>query len=192
MKCSLRMIVLLSVCALHGCAATVVGGTVGGAALVAQDPRTTGSFIEDQAIELKAYAALRREPDTASKVHASFTSYDRVVLISGEANDAQARERVAELVRTIPNVRKVHNELNLAAPSAIPSRWSDAYVTTKVKSRFLSTEGVNPLRIKVVTENGTVYLMGIVSRQEAEAATQVARTTAGVQRVVRLFDLADE
>ena len=186
------VVIPLLVWLLNGCTATLVGGTVGGAALVAQDPRTTGSFIEDQAIELKARAAVRRDPETAAKVHASFTSYNRVVLISGQATDAEARERVAELVTAVPNVRKVHNELNLAGASALPSRLSDAYVTSKVKSRLLTTEGVNPLRVKVVTENGTVYLMGLVARREAETATEVARTTGGVQRVVRLFELTDE
>ncbi len=177
---------------LSGCTATLVGGTVGGAALVAQDRRTAGSFIEDQTLEIKARTVLRQHPDIAQSVHAAFTSYNRILLISGQATDAQARERVGELVSALPNLRKVHNELNLAAPSAWPSRWSDGYVTSKVKSRFLTTDGVNPLRIKVVTENGTVYLMGLVSRQEAETATQVARTTGGVQRVVRLFELTDE
>lgn len=185
-------LLLMTLSLLSGCTATLVGGTVGGAALVAQDRRTAGSFIEDQTLEIKARTVLRQHPDIAQSVHAAFTSYNRILLISGQATDAQARERVGELVSALPNLRKVHNELNLAAPSAWPSRWSDGYVTSKVKSRFLTTDGVNPLRIKVVTENGTVYLMGLVSRQEAETATQVARTTGGVQRVVRLFELTDE
>ena len=173
--------------ALQGCTAAAVGGALGGAVVV-QDRRTTGSVIEDQAIEVKARLALRREADVNRRVHANFTSFNRVLLVTGETPTEELRDRVHEIVRNIENVRRVHNELILAAPSAMLARSSDTYVTAKVKSKFAVHGELNPWRVKVVTENGTTFLLGIVAGAEAELATQIARNTSGVERVVRLFE----
>lgn len=178
---------VMVVACLSGCAAVVVGGGVGGG-VIAQDRRTTGSLIEDQAIEWKARSALYQNAEVNEAVHVNFTSFNRVLLVTGEAPTEELRTRVHEIVRDIPNVRRVHNELSLAEPSSALARTSDTYITTKVKTGMLAEPRINPLRVKVVTESGSVFLLGLVTPDEADIATDIARNTQGVQRVVKVFE----
>jgi len=110
------------------------------------------------------------------------------VLLTGEAPNQDLREQVANIVRNINEVRKVHNELQVAAPSSMVSRSADTWITGKVKTALLNTKKVDVTRIKIVTENGVVYLLGLVNSQEADAATDIARRVSGVQRVVKVFE----
>lgn len=184
---TLAIVVCVLVTGLTGCAA-VIGGGAAATAATAYDRRTTGTVIDDEFIELKAVEAWSNDAELWEQTHLNATSYNNVLLLTGEAPSETLRQRAAAMVRGIPKVREVHNEIRVAAPSSLPSRSSDSWVTGKVKTALLNADTVDALRIKVVTEAGVVYLMGLVTRAEADAATDVARRVAGVQRVVKIFE----
>jgi osmotically-inducible protein OsmY len=175
---------------LGGCAAAVVTGAAAGAAAI-YDRRTTGTFIDDEFIELKAIDAIGNDQELHEQAHLNVTSFNNIVLLTGETPNEALRERTAELVRNLPKVRKVHNEIVVAAPSSMLSRTGDTWITGKVKTGLLNAHQLDAARVKVVTENGVVYLMGLVTRQEADAATDVTRQVDGVQRVVKVFEYID-
>ena len=181
------LIVILS---LHGCAAAIVAGGATGAT-VAHDSRTTGTVIEDEAIELKASQAFFKDKEINDNAHLNVTSYNLVVLVTGEAPTEELRERIINIVREIPKVTQVYNEVTIAAPSAMVSRSSDSLITSKVKTKLLTLDNFDGTRVKVVTEKGVVYLMGLLNHAEADRATDVARQTGGVQKVVKLFQYTD-
>lgn len=180
---------LLSVAVLlmHGCAAAVVGGAAT-TAVIAADPRTAGTIFDDEMIEFKVIEAFYDQPGLSQQSHLNVTSYNGKVLLTGEATSEPIRHRIEALARAVPKVRSVHNEMIIAAPSSALTRSSDSWITAKVTSRLAASDEVRSVDIKVVTENGTVYLMGLVSREEANKATEVTRQTSGVQRVVKLFE----
>lgn len=183
---SLLLIPLL----LSGCAAVVVGG-VGTSATVAHDRRTTGTFIEDQAIELKATKSFYSDAEINDSSHINVTSYNTVVLITGETPSEDIKQRIVNIVRNIPKVTHVYDELTIAAPSSLVSRSSDSLITSKVKTKLLTLKDFDGTRVKVVTEKGVVYLMGLMARAEADRATRQTQTTGGVQKVVKLFQYID-
>ncbi|OZA28811.1 MAG: transporter [Hydrogenophilales bacterium 17-64-11] len=171
---------------LHGCAAVVVGGAATGAA-AATDRRTTGVFVADQEIELRAMNRLREAiPENTGRI--SVTSYNRQVLLTGQVPDESIRARADEVVKGVPDVRTVFNELSVSGVISLTSRTNDTAVTGSVKTRLLRDERVPGTKIKVVTEAGVVYLMGLVTRGEADIATEIARTTSGAAKVVTLFE----
>lgn len=171
---------------LGGCAAAVVGGAAVGTS-VALDRRTAGVYVSDQEIELRALARLRETfPQKTDNISA--TSYNRQVLLTGQVPDEATRSRAAEVVKGIPDVRTVFNELTVSGITSLTSDANDVAITSQVKARMLRDENVPATKIKVVTEAGVVYLMGLVSQAEAEAATNIARTTSGVAKVVTLFE----
>ncbi len=174
--------------ALQGCFPVVAGGAAG-AAMVAGDRRTSGTQLEDTGIELKA--GNRISEKLGDKVHINVTSINRAVLLTGEAPTDELKSEVERIVRGVPNVRVVYNEVAVAGPSTLSARSNDAYITTKVKARFVDAAKFQAIHVKVVTEAGTVYLMGLVTRKEAEDAVEVTRTTAGVAKVVKLFEYLD-
>lgn len=184
---SLLLLTLLAG-SLQGCFPVVAVG-VGAGVMMAQDRRTSGAYVEDQAIETKAFDRIGKL--YKDNVHTNVTSFNRNVLISGEVPSEGVKAEIGKLVAGLENVRNVNNELVVSGVSSLTSRSSDSIVTSDVKLRFVQDKRFNADHVKVVTENGTVYLMGIVKRAEADAATEVARTTGGVQRVVRLFEYLD-
>lgn len=170
---------------LAGCAAVAVAG-IAGTALVVADRRSAGAQLDDESIELKfASEARGRFGDT---VHLNTTSYNGIVLLTGEVPDAKVQQDVTDLAKSVPRVRSVHNETVIAPTSTLTDRSSDTLITSKVKARLVEANQVPANLIKVVTERSVVYLMGIVSRQEADAASNLAATTSGVARVVRVFE----
>lgn len=174
---------------LAGCAAVLVGGAATGAA-VSVDRRTAGTVVGDQEIELRAYSRLRESfPKPGFSV--STTSYNRQVLLTGQVPDEATRTKVEEVVRTIPDVRKVFNETAVSGVTSFTSEGNDATLTAKVKARMVQDARVPATHIKVVTEAGIVYLMGLLTQAEADAATDVASTTGGVTKVVKLFEYID-
>ena len=173
---------------LSGCAAVAVAG-VATVAVAAPDRRTTGTFIDDELIEIKILEGISSQPELSQPSHVNATSFNGIVLLSGEAPSESIKERIGTLAAGVPNVRRVHNELAIAAPSSMLARSSDTWVTSKVKTSLLSEMKLDGDRVKVVTEKGVVYLMGLVTDAEAEQATELARRVGGVQRVVRLFEL---
>jgi osmotically-inducible protein OsmY len=170
---------------LQGCIEAAVMGA-GVAALSALDRRSTGVQIDDEGIELRA--ANRVGERFGDKVHVNITSYNRSVLVTGEVPDEKAKAEIEKIVGGTVNVRSVTNDLQVAGGSSLSSRANDATITGKVKARFLDASRFNPLLVKVVTESAVVYLLGIVTETEAAAAVDVARTTGGVRKVIKLFE----
>lgn len=175
---------------LQGCFSPVMIATgVGTGALMASDRRTTGAFIEDESIENKALSQINDK--FQSGVHVNVTSYNRHVLITGEVPNEDAKAEIWRIVTGVQNVKAVSNELAIAGTASLTSRSSDSMITTDVKLRFLNNKVFQPDHVKVITENGTVYLMGLVYRKEAETAAEIASTTSGVLRVVKVFEYLD-
>lgn len=170
---------------LTGCAAVVVAGA-GGAALVATDRRTTGTQVDDEGIELKVSEQANKL--YGDRIHLNVTSYNGVVLLTGEVPDQGAWASVGNIAKNTQKVRVVHNELVVGAPTSLQARSNDTYITSKVKARMVEANKFPPNAVKVVTERSVVYLMGIVSKPEGDAAGEVAATTEGVARVVKVFE----
>lgn len=177
---------------LHGCPAVVVGG-VAATAVVVDDRRTTGIYFEDQNIEMKAAKAIRGKYDDDESVRVAVTSFNRYVLVTGQAPSEAVKSDIGVLVLGTENVRNVQNEVTVGPVVPGSQRTADGYTTSKIKTKLV-TDGkdkVSANHVKVVTENNVVYLMGLVDRKEADAATEIARTTNGVTKVVRVFELLD-
>ncbi len=175
---------------LQGCAPLIVGGAAATGTSIALDDRTTGTVVEDQAIELRVRSALSRIPGMTKQTHINVISYNGIVLLVGEAPSESLRTMAGDTAQSQSKVRRVHNEIKIAAPSAMMVRSSDTVITGKVKTALLNIgiRGADALRVKVVTENGTVYLMGLVTRAEGDKITNAARRVSGVQRIVKLFE----
>ncbi len=172
---------------LQGCAAGAVGAA-GGSTTVVLDRRTTGTLVDDQLIEFKTIDAFHKDKTLWKRSHINVTSYNNIVLLSGEIPEENLKRRAVALAGGIEKVRQVHDETALAAPSSLLARSSDTWITSKLKASLLQAKAVTAIRVKVVTERGIVYLLGLVSQAEAEAATELARQISGVQRVVKLFE----
>lgn len=179
-------ILLLPLALLSGCPVAILGGGVAAIGAI-EDRRTSGTMFDDDGIEASLRRALRER--YGDNTHVSVTSYNRSVLLTGEVPDEARRAEVEKLAREIPNVRGVTNDLQVGVPSSLGARANDSLITARVKARLLDSNKVNPIHVKVVTEAGVVYLMGIVTEQEANDAIEVARTTGSVIKVVRIFEL---
>ena len=184
------LIVLITIVLLQGCATAIITGAATGVT-IAHDRRTTGAVIDDQGVEFKAALTIFNNKDIYEQSHINVTSYNGIILITGETLTEQLKRQVYDLVRVIPKVRTIHNELIIAAPSSLPSRSSDAWITSKVKAKITSDRQVDPFHIKVVTEHGIVYLMGIVNQTESDRAVSITSNSAGVQRVVKMFEYSN-
>jgi osmotically-inducible protein OsmY len=185
----LSALLAAALASLSACAPMVVGGAaVGTMALL--DRRTSGAQVEDETIELRSSS---RVNEAIPAGHVNITSYNRQVLITGEVPTEAAKKLAGDIVSKVENVKGVVNELGVMAATSMSSRSSDTYITGQVKASFLDDKNLYSGAFKVVTERGVVYLMGRVSRAEADRATQIARGVSGVQRVVRIFEiLTDE
>jgi osmotically-inducible protein OsmY len=170
---------------LNGCVPLIVGG-VAATAAVATDRRSTGTQLDDEFIEDKTVASVLER--YGRSVHVNVTSYNGIVLLTGEVPDESTRQAIADIVRGWPKTRSVQNDLVVGPLTELSSRSNDTFITSKVKARFVEANKFQINHVKVVTERGVVYLMGIVRRDEGDAAADIARTTRGVQRVVKLFD----
>ncbi len=176
--------------ALSACAPLVVGGVMVGGALVATDRRTSGAQLEDEGIELRS--ANRIKDTVGDKAHVNVTSYNRQVLLTGEAPTAQDRERIEAAVKGVDNVRGVVNELAVMPNSSLTQRSNDTLITGKVKASFVDAKDISLNAFKVVTERNTVYLLGIVTTREANRVTDITRGVGGVEKVVRVFEIVSE
>jgi len=176
----------LAAALLAGCAPLVVGAGAASALSMSEDRRSSGAQLDDQSIEWRA--ASRIGERFGSKVHVNITSYNRNVLLTGEVPDERVRGEVDNLVRSVPSVLGTTNELVVAEATSLGSRTTDSYITSKIKTRFLDAAQFNAMQVKVVTEAGVVYLMGIVTDKEANDAVEIARTTGGVRKVVKMFE----
>lgn len=173
---------------LTACVPVIVGGAAVGGSMAA-DRRTSGTYIEDQAIELKASKAIA--DSLKEKVHANITSFNRQVLITGEVSDDANKKKAESLVKPIENVASIKNYLEIAKNSSLSARTNDAYITSNVKGNFLKENKFSANYVKVVTESGTVYLLGLVTHKEADDAVEIARSIGGVKTVVKVFEYID-
>lgn len=173
--------------ALQGCitAAAVGAGTV---ALMTEDRRTTGVYVEDENIEWKVLARVNSDFKAA---HVNGTSFNRKVLLTGEAPTEEMKKAIEDAVKAMPEVKSVVNELVVAGNSSMTSRGNDSLITSNVKTRMVGNGKFSTNHVKVVTEAGAVFLMGIVTQAEGEAAVEIARSTSGVSRVVKVFEYVE-
>lgn len=175
---------------LSACAPLVVGGAMVGGVLVATDRRTSGAQVEDQAIELKAMNRVREA--TGDRAHVNVTSYNRMVLLTGEAPGEQDRQAIEQAISRVENVRSLVNEIAIMGNTSLTARSNDVILASKVKATFIDARDVQANTIKVVTERGIVYLMGIVTEREGNRAAELARSISGVQKVVKVFETISE
>ena len=185
-----RFIVLVLtglVVTLQGCAGAVIaGGATAGA--MANDRRSSGAYIDDELIEWKLFDVLDADEQIREQTHLNTVSFNGVVLLTGEVPNEMMRTRAIELINGVEGVRAVHDETSIAAPSSIMSRTGDSWITTKVKTALLAEDADIGASTKVVTEKGVVYLMGIVSPEEADKLADIVRRVGGVQKVVKVFE----
>ncbi len=188
-KFSTALYLLLTALTLQGCAAAIVGGAAATATII-HDRRTTGVIVEDQSIELKAYDLLNKDPKIKAQTSIAVTSYNMVVLLTGQAANETLRRKAQQLTAGVERVRRVVNEIEIGSTSSIGEDSRDVALTSEVKLKLSSIDipGFDPLRVKVVTERGTVFLLGLITKQEGDAVTEVVRHISGVRRVVRVFE----
>ena len=187
----------LTVCAaaalsggLTACVPLVLGGAFGGGAMVASDRRTSGTQLEDEGIELRAFSRLQNP--LGERSHINLTSYNRQVLLTGEVASAQDKQQIEKTAAGVENVASIVNELAVMGNSTLTQRSSDTLVTARVKASLIDARDLSANAFKVVTERGTTYLMGRVTQREADRATEVVRAAPGVQKVVRMFEIISE
>ena len=174
---------------LPGCALLIATGIVSGVGTgvaVSQDRRTGGIFVEDEGIEMRG--GKRISEKFGGSVHVNVTSFNRNVLLTGEVPSESIKREVGGLVTGVENVRNITNEIAVAGVSSFMSRSNDALITSKVKGRFMDAGKFQINHVKVVTENGIVYLLGLVKREEAQSAVEIASSTSGVKKVVKVFE----
>ncbi len=180
----------LALAALAGCAPLIIGGAVVGGAMVATDRRTTGAQVDDETIELKANSRMNTAFGDDARINT--TSYNRMVLLTGEVPTDADKITAEQTVARVDNVLSVVNELSVGQPNTFKEKTNDAFITTKVKASLVDAKDLFANSIKVVTHRGTVYLMGRLTEREASRATEVARGVPGVVKVVRVFEILTE
>ena len=172
---------------LQGCAPAVIATGAAVGVMSYQDRRPTAVQTEDEGIEWKAARSVPEHFAAAS--HLNFTSFNRRLMITGEVPSEEAKAAIGEQAAKVAGVREVFNEVTIGPASSLSVRSNDSYITSKVKSRFVESDKFSTTQVKVVTERSVVYLMGLVSRVEADDAARIASTTSGVARVVKLFEI---
>jgi osmotically-inducible protein OsmY len=181
--------VVASLCLyLAGCVAAAVGTAVVVSVDVARDRRSVGAYVDDNSVEVKIRRAIKRDPQIGDGAYIGVTSMNGIVLLTGQVASHEQERRAVGISRGYTEAREVINQLSIGERPSLSARNGDAWITTKVKSALLASRHVSAGRVKVVTESATVYLMGLVSRAEADAAVESARGIRGVQRIVKVFE----
>ena len=183
------VLILTCAAALQACAPMVVGGFVGGT-MVVTDRRTSGTQLEDEGIEIKGSSRIKDALN--GKVHVNLASYNRQVLITGEASNERDAKYVSEIISQVDNVRSVLNEIQVANVSTFSERSQDVLIQSKVKASLVDSKDIFASAFKVHAERGVIYLMGRVTQREADRAVEVARNVSGVQKVVKVFEIITE
>ena len=181
----------LATLSLQGCAPAIVAGSAAGAATVATDKRSAGTIIDDQAIEFRLASKLQNDDDIANNTNINVTSYNYTVLITGEAPSQELKDRATQYANEDENIKQVHNEINIREPLPFKARNYDTWLTTKIKTKLLTTKDINSFEVKVVTSNTTVYLLGLLNRQEADMVARTIAEVKGVSRIVKAFEYTD-
>jgi osmotically-inducible protein OsmY len=182
---------LIPTLALQGCigGAIVAGSAV--SAQVASDTRTVSTIADDVSIDYHAHEALVADKTLNTEAHIVAASYNHVLLLIGEAPTEALKSRAEELVKNLPDVKRVVNKITIEKPTTLAQRSNDTMITTNVKARMLSTTNLKATHIKVITENSTVYLLGRISHEQGTIAAEVARNSTGVKKVVKIFEYKD-
>lgn len=175
----------------QGCAPAVVAGAAATGVVVSHSRRNSGTMVDDNSIELDIRSQIKSSNTLKNMVHITVTSYNLQVLLTGEAPTPDLRDKVLNLASNANNVRNVFNAINIAEPTAYSSRNNDSWISSKVKTRMLGKKEIDATRIKVLTENSSVFLMGLVTREEAETAATIASEVQGVRKVVKVFEYID-
>ncbi len=175
---------------LQGCVAAAAGGAAT-SAVVATDRRTAGTMVDDQTIEFKAMHEIRQNKPLWKESHINIISYNNVLLIVGQTPTEEYKRQAEEAINGIPKIRRVHNELTIEEPASLGTRSQDSWITTQIKTKLVGHKEIRAGRIKVVTENGVVYLMGLTTPEEEMVATDIAREIKGVEKVVQIFENAE-
>jgi osmotically-inducible protein OsmY len=182
------VLVLVALLSLQGCA-VLVGAGVATGIMVANDRRTSGTILDDKVIKSRVGNLINEKYE--GEVQVDLTSYNRVVLLYGQVPNQEILDDIGSMALETQNVRDVQNEIIIAGASSFVARSNDTLLTSKVKSRLMNNDEIKANHVKVVTDAGSVYLMGLVTRAEAASATQTAATTSGVKRVVKVFEFLD-
>jgi len=186
MKIMLIAITILAI-AVSGCSSILSKTTGDGAVGANSSKRSFGRQIDDQLIETYVKTNIKKDEGLKGS-NIGVVSYNGIVLLIGQVKSEHARSLAEDKAKIVRNVRRVHNELEVSGPISFPARTNDLWLKTKIKTSMLTTEGLNPLRIKAVVEDGAVYLMGLVSNEEADSAVELARKTYGIQKIVKVFE----
>jgi osmotically-inducible protein OsmY len=182
---------LVIMLAMQGCI-FVVGAAAGAVAVAGvYDHRKIEQVTEDNRINNKVIDAINRTPGLHENAHISVTTFNRVVLLTGETHTAGERQQAADAANTVSDITRVYNQIDVSGLSSTLSRASDSWITAKIKTQMLATKGLKSGTIKVVTENGSVYLMGLVTHDQADTSVEIARQVAGVQKVMKIFQYTD-
>jgi osmotically-inducible protein OsmY len=185
----LALVTALALSVLQGCVPAIIAAGVGASAMVATDRRSTGAQADDPSIELKINTAAGSS--YGNDIHVNVLSFNATVLLTGEVPSKAILDDIVKVAQTTDRVKKVDSYLVIGPNAEMSTRTNDSYVTSKVKARFVESEKFSATHVKVVTERGVVYLMGIVSRAEGADAAQIAATTTGVGKVVKIFEYTD-
>jgi osmotically-inducible protein OsmY len=184
------ILLIISNLTISGCGPLIVAGAASTFAMIA-DRRTTGTIIEDNSIELKALKNLSDDDDISKNSKISVTSYNERVLLTGQANSEYIKSKIVDAIKQITKVRTIYNEIQISKNASFSSSSYDTWLTTKVKTKLTANTKISTLNMKITTNNKTVYLMGLVTPEEANIATEITRKVAGVQKVVKLFEYID-
>lgn len=176
---------------LQGCVFAVGAAAGAAGAVVVYDHRSVAVALQDQKIVNEAAVKLRSSSELMNNSHINIACFNQVVLLSGEASTPELRQQAETLVKSVPNIKRIYNEITIQGPTSSLTRASDSWITTKIKTQMLATKDLKSGTIKVVTENGTVYLLGVVKREQADIAVDIARQVSGVQKVVKIFQYTD-
>ncbi|GAA4900639.1 division/outer membrane stress-associated lipid-binding lipoprotein [Ferrimonas pelagia] len=179
--------ILLVVTQLTACAGILMAGAVGGAVMV-NDRRSMGSQIDDHALEVRLSAALREHDDLRQQTRISAISMNQQVLLIGQVPNDMLRNKAIKVLEQVEGVGLMHDQIRRGSPIGFSAISNDSWISTKVKSRMFGDGELDAMRIKVITENNEVFLLGLVTQEEAERAVEIARTTAGVRKVVKVFE----
>ncbi|KPJ90886.1 MAG: hypothetical protein AMJ53_12725 [Gammaproteobacteria bacterium SG8_11] len=181
-------LLIAAVLFIQGCAGLVVAGGAAAGAVAASDSRPTQVMMDDKIIEMAATDKIYSDRELQTRVHINVNSYNYVVLLTGEALSQDLKNKAVDIVRHLKKVRRVHNEIRVADLTSFESRAKDSWISSKIKTNMFSTKDFDATKVEVITENRTVYMMGIVTEEQGAKAAEIARQVEGVAKVIKLFE----
>lgn len=188
-KFFLLSFLMASAMILPGCPAIAVGAAAGAAATaIVYDHRSINAIMQDNNIGNQVFVLIYKDADIKDNCHIVVTAFRGSVLLAGQAPTEELQERAVTIAKGVPGVKRIYNEITIGAPTSMSVQSTDSWITSKVKAQLLATKGLSSAHFKVLTENGTVFLIGEVSRDQSELAVNATRHVEGVQKVVKIFD----